>query len=109
LRPGRFDRILEIPKPDGEGRRQILRIHMKKKPLDKSVDQERLVELTDGMTGADIVVMVNAAAMSAIKERVSSGKENDKSKLKITMKHFEDAIEKMKVQRKSAGRLHALT
>ena len=109
LRPGRFDRILEIPKPDGEGRRQILQIHTKKKPLDKSVDQERLVELTDGMTGADIVVMVNAAAMSAIKERVSSGKEDDKSKLKITMKHFEDAIEKMKVQRKSAGRLHALT
>jgi transitional endoplasmic reticulum ATPase len=109
LRPGRFDRILEIPKPDSEGRRQILQIHTKKKPLDKSVDQEKLVELTDGMTGADIVVMVNAAAMSAIKERVSAGKEDDKSKLKITMKHFEGAIEKMKVQRKSAGRLHALT
>ncbi|MGI0019762.1 MAG: CDC48 family AAA ATPase [Nitrososphaera sp.] len=108
LRPGRFDRILEVPRPDSEGRRQVLQIHTKKKPLDKSVDLERLVELTDGLTGADIVVMVNAAAMSAIKERVSSGKE-DQSKLKITMKHFEGAIEKMKIQRKSAGRLHALT
>jgi transitional endoplasmic reticulum ATPase len=111
LRPGRFDRILEVPKPDSEGRRQILQIHTKKKPLDKSVDIDRLVELTDGMTGADIVAMVNAAAMSAIKERVSAGKkEDDKSKkLQVTMKHFEGAIEKMKSQRKSAGRLHALT
>jgi transitional endoplasmic reticulum ATPase len=111
LRPGRFDRILEVPRPSSEGRKQILQIHTKKKPLDKSVDLDRLVELTDGMTGADIVVMVNAAAMSAIKERVSAGKkEDDKSKkLQITMKHFEGAIEKMKSQRKSAGRLHALT
>jgi transitional endoplasmic reticulum ATPase len=111
LRPGRFDRILEVPRPSSEGRKQILQIHTKKKPLDKSVDLDRLVELTDGMTGADIVVMVNAAVMSAIKERVSAGKkEDDKSKkLQITMKHFEGAIEKMKSQRKSAGRLHALT
>ena len=46
-----------------------MHIHTKKKPLDMSVDQERLVELTGGMTDADVLVMVNAAAMSAIRAR----------------------------------------
>src|SRR5436309_3174949 len=54
LRPGRFDRILEIPVPSKEARKQILEIHTKRKPLDNTVDMEKLVELTNGFTGADI-------------------------------------------------------
>jgi len=105
LRPGRFDRILEVPVPDKESRMQILKIHTSKKPLDSSVNLEKLVELTDGFTGADIAALVNAAAISAVKERVISATKNtskkgsekqDKLKLQISMEHFEAAMQKIK-------------
>src|SRR5690348_8443794 len=76
LRPGRFDRILEVPVPDKEARKQILQIHTRKKPLASDVDLDKVVEMTDGMTGADIAALVNAAAMSAIKEYVVVNKED---------------------------------
>jgi transitional endoplasmic reticulum ATPase len=92
LRPGRFDRILEVPPPDKEARKQILQIHTKKKPLGSDVNLDKLVETTDGMTGAEIAALVNAAAMTAIKEHL--GKKGDK--LKISMKHFESAFGKIR-------------
>jgi transitional endoplasmic reticulum ATPase len=123
LRPGRFDRILEVPVPDKESRREILKIHTSKKPLDhNTVNIDKLVELTDGYTGADIAAMVNAAAMSAIKEHMmtSVNKENEikeethaktreyikeneqqKPKLKISMNHFESALQKIKKKNKA--------
>jgi transitional endoplasmic reticulum ATPase len=120
LRPGRFDRILEVPVPDKEARKEILKIHTRKKPLDSDdVNLDKLVELTEGYTGADIATMVNAAAMSAIKEHMVSSvneenknknkekdsiktreymneKEQQKAKLKISMNHFEAALQKIK-------------
>jgi transitional endoplasmic reticulum ATPase len=93
LRPGRFDRILEVPPPDAPARKEILKIHTRKKPLDPAVSLDRLVEMTDGMTGADIAAVVNAAAMTAIKEHVAS---KEKGKLKVTMAHFESALQKIK-------------
>lgn len=96
LRPGRFDRILEVPQPDKEARKQILQIHVKKKPLDPSVSVDKLVEITNGYTGADIAALVNAAAMSAIKEHVTVKNTGDKRSLKISMKHFEDGAKKIK-------------
>jgi transitional endoplasmic reticulum ATPase len=118
LRPGRFDRILEVPVPDKESRREILKIHTSKKPLDHdTVNIDKLVELTEGYTGADIAAMVNAAAMSAIKEHMMTSvnnendikeethaktreyikeKEQQKPKLKISMNHFESALQKIK-------------
>jgi transitional endoplasmic reticulum ATPase len=95
LRPGRFDRLLEVPVPDKDSRKQIFQIHTRKKPLDSDVNLDRLVEMTDGMTGADIATIVNAAAMTAIKEHVSSSKKDSK-KLSILMKHFESALDKVK-------------
>ncbi|MDQ4072986.1 MAG: AAA family ATPase, partial [Thermoproteota archaeon] len=76
LRPGRFDRILEVPLPDRQARSQILSIHTKRKPLDSSVTTEfnRLVDLTEGYTGADIEALVNAAAIAAIKEHITMNK-----------------------------------
>ena len=47
LRPGRFDRLLEVPVPDKDSRKQIFQIHTRKKPLDSNVNLDRLVELTD--------------------------------------------------------------
>lgn len=97
LRPGRFDRILEVPIPDKEARKQIFQVHTKRKPIDSDVNLDKLVEMTDGMTGADIAAVVNAAAMSAIKEHVSGKKDGKKAgKLKISMKHFESALDKVK-------------
>jgi len=111
LRPGRFDRILEIPVPSKKARKQILEIHLKKKPIDSDADIGKLVEITDGFTGADIAAMVNAAAMSAIKENIAeAGKNNitrgnkeqsdekvkQNNNLTISMKHLEAGLQKIK-------------
>ena len=107
LRPGRFDRMLEIPLPNNEARKEILKIHTAKKPIDKTVSIEKLVQLTKGYSGADITAMVNAAAISAIREHVTNKqtpttplKEYDKKKEKISLtvsfKHFEAAVKKIK-------------
>jgi transitional endoplasmic reticulum ATPase len=108
LRPGRFDRLLEIPLPDNNARKEILKIHTAKKPLDSTVNLDRLVELTKGYSGADIAALVNTAAMSAIKEYVAVSKEDHtKSETKyeepnrviplaISIKHFEAGLRKIK-------------
>jgi transitional endoplasmic reticulum ATPase len=97
LRPGRFDRILEVPLPEAESRKQIFLIHTKRKPLDADVRLDKLVEITEGMTGADIASFVNAAAMAAIKDHVK----NKGDKLKISMRHFEGALNKVKRKKAS--------
>ena len=101
LRPGRFDRLLYVPPPDRDSRVQILKIHIKKKPLDEAVDIEKLADQTDGYTGADIASLSSAAVMLALREHVSKYKdpkeaEKHKDELKIQMKHFEDAMKKIR-------------
>jgi transitional endoplasmic reticulum ATPase len=99
LRPGRFDRILEVPVPDKEARKQIFEIHIKKKPLESNVNIDKLVQMTEGMTGADIAAIVNAAAMTAIKEHVRQRSD----KLEISMRHFETALKKVKRKNSSTN------
>lgn len=110
LRPGRFDRILEVPLPDKTARKEIIDIQTRTKPLDPTVNLEKLVDLTDGYTGADIAAMVNAAAMSAIKEHLTKRnveadrtitdridrEKNSKHKLTISFRHFEHALQKIR-------------
>jgi len=101
LRPGRFDRLLYVPPPDRDSRVQILKIHIKKKPLDEALDIEKLADQTDGYTGADIASLSSAAVMLALREHVSKYKdpkeaEQHKDELKIHMKHFEDAMKKIR-------------
>jgi transitional endoplasmic reticulum ATPase len=101
LRPGRFDRLLYVPPPDRDSRIQIIKIHIKKKPLDDVVDIEKLADQTEGYTGADIASLSSAAVMLALREHVSKYKdpkeaEDHKEELKIHMKHFEDAMKKIR-------------
>ena len=93
VRPGRFDRIIEVPIPDQDARKQIFLIHTSKKPLDKDVKIEKILEMTSGMTGAEIAAFVNAAAIGAIKEHIQN---SNGSILKVGTKHFEDAIKKVR-------------
>jgi transitional endoplasmic reticulum ATPase len=101
LRPGRFDRILYVPPPDRESRLQIIKIHTKKKPLDEDVNLEDLADKTDGYTGADIASLSSAAVMLALREHITKypdSKEAEKQTkdLKINMKHFDDAMKKIR-------------
>ncbi|MGB6464281.1 MAG: CDC48 family AAA ATPase [Nitrosotalea sp.] len=95
LRPGRFDRILEVPLPDSKGRENIFKIHTKNKPLADGVDIAKLVELADGFSGAEIEGVCNRAAMSAIRRYVNNGEKSVKS-IKITQEDLENAIEKLR-------------
>jgi len=129
LRPGRFDRLLEIPIPDNNTRKQILQIHLKKKPLSSNVDIDKLVGLTDSFTGAEIEALVNAAAIAAVKEHViakeqkeinndqkidtnikDTSKINEKKEnklkeeeLEISMKHFESSFSKIAKKNKQSA------
>jgi transitional endoplasmic reticulum ATPase len=61
LRPGRFDKIIYIPNPDKSTREKILEIHTKNKPISRNVDLKRIVDLTEGFSGADVSSVVNTA------------------------------------------------
>ncbi|WP_418746838.1 ATP-dependent zinc metalloprotease FtsH [Frisingicoccus sp.] len=69
LRPGRFDRKVGIGRPDVGGRREILEVHTKGKPLGDDVDLDQIAQTTAGFTGADLENLMNEAAIMAAKER----------------------------------------
>ena len=71
LRPGRFDRKVAIGPPDVRGRREILGVHVKGKPLAEDVDLDQIAQTTAGFTGADLENLMNEAAILAAKENRS--------------------------------------
>jgi proteasome regulatory subunit len=77
LRPGRFDRIIEIPMPDEKGRLEIFKIHTRKMALDNDVDIDKLVKMTNDLSGADIKAIVTEAGMFVIRRRDRTIKMND--------------------------------
>jgi len=85
LRPGRFDRIIEIPLPDKEARKEIFMIHTAKMKLKKDVNLDILAALTENATGADIKAIATEAGMFAVK----------RNKKAIAMEEFEQAIKKI--------------
>ncbi len=93
LRPGRFDRQVVVSLPDIKGREKILRVHMKKTPIDGQVSPTILAKGTPGFSGADLENLVNEAALLAAK----------RNKEKLEMVDFEDAKDKvyMGLERKS--------
>ncbi|MCJ7489456.1 MAG: AAA family ATPase, partial [Thermoplasmata archaeon] len=96
LRPGRFDRLVYIPPPDPEARKEILRIHTKGRPLTDDVDIDKLASRMHNFTGAEIAAVANEAIMLAIRDLVLSGEELDEatiSAVRVDMKYFEKAME----------------
>jgi cell division protease FtsH len=85
LRPGRFDRRVVLDRPDVRGRRAILEIHVRGKPLASDVDLDVLARATPGFVGADLENLVNEAAILAAR----------RNKRSIGMREFEEAIERV--------------
>jgi proteasome regulatory subunit len=84
LRPGRFDRLVEIPLPSREGRKAIFAIHTKKMKL-RHVDMASLIESTEGASGAQIKAICTEAGMFAVRER----------RAYVTQKDFDAAVRKV--------------
>jgi len=101
LRPGRFDRLLFVPPPDLEARRQIFKIHTRKTPLAEDVNLDEMARRTDGYTGADIASLANTAVMLALREHISKAKDPEDAKkrakgLKVAKRHYDEALQKIK-------------
>ena len=134
LRPGRFDKIIQIPLPDKESRKKILEINAEEIPFEKDpnspdyVNFNKLAEATDGFSGADVAAIANTAvsfvihehldkySMAGIHAKKDSTTEEEKDAAakqdkeiakveksadtaKVTMRHFEDAIKKVREQK----------
>jgi len=93
LRPGRFDRIIEVPLPDKKGRLEIFKVHLKKMSIGKDVELEKLAELSDGFVGAEIKAVCVEAGYFAIREGRSF----------VEMDDFIRAIDKVKERRKETS------
>lgn len=85
LRPGRFDRQVTVGLPDIKGREQILKVHMRKKPIDEKVSAHDIARGTPGFSGADLANLVNEAALFAAR----------RNRKAITMQDMEDAKDKI--------------
>ncbi len=85
LRPGRFDRIVEIPLPDEDGRLSILKVHTKNTPISGRIKLEEIASKTDGFSGAELKSLVVEAGVSAI----------SKGNKKITKSDFLNSLEKL--------------
>ncbi|MBQ6219016.1 MAG: proteasome-activating nucleotidase [Methanosphaera sp.] len=93
IRPGRFDRIIEVPVPDEEGRLEILKIHTKDMSLDSDVNLKTIADNAKDASGADLKSICTEAGMFAIREEHYS----------ISAKNFEDALDKVLNKNKNQG------
>ena len=93
LRPGRFDRQVVVPNPDVVGREQILKVHVRKVPLAPDINLKTIARGTPGFSGADLMNLVNEAALTAAR----------RNKRMVTQAEFEEAKDKvmMGAERKS--------
>ena len=110
LRPGRFDKIIQIPLPDKGSRKMIIQIGAKTIPViddandPQHVDYDKIAELTDGLSGADVAAIANTAVSLVIHEFLDKQpdlKDVEKSSVnaKVTMEHFEKAVKKVREQK----------
>ncbi|MCH8833930.1 MAG: CDC48 family AAA ATPase [Thaumarchaeota archaeon] len=110
LRPGRFDKLIQIPMPERDSRLSILKINVKEIPTVTDandpdfVDLNKIAEMTDGMTGADVAAIANTAVSQVIHEFLDSHPDEKQLEIsskeaKVTMKHFEEAVKKVRDQK----------
>ena len=104
LRPGRFDKIVNVPKPDVNTRQKILEIHTKGKPLGRDIELRRIAEVTEGFSGADVSAVANTAVSLVLHEylaKYSTPEEAAKhsSEALVSMQHFEESVKKIRIQR----------
>ena len=85
LRPGRFDRQIVVDRPDIRGRQEILKVHVKGKPIGEDINLDVVARRTPGFTGADLSNLVNEAALLSAR----------RNKKKITMSEMEEAAERV--------------
>ena len=85
LRPGRFDRQIQVGRPDVRGREAILHVHARNKPLDETVDLKAVSQRTPGFSGADLENLLNEASLVAVRE----------GKKKIDMRDIEEATDRV--------------
>ena len=85
LRPGRFDRVIAIPLPDKEARKEILSIHSEKMRLE-GVDLDAMVDLTEGATGAELQAVCREAGMIAVRREATA----------VTQEDFQKGLRKVK-------------
>jgi transitional endoplasmic reticulum ATPase len=104
IRPGRFDKIVFVPKPDKKTRQVILEIYVKGKPIGQDVNMKAIAEVTEGFSGADVSAIANTAISLVLHEylqRYPTPEEAAKhtSDALVSMRHFEEAVKKIKTQR----------
>ena len=104
LRPGRFDKIIYVPNPDIKTREKILELNVQGKPITNDLNLKRISELTDGFSGADVAAVVNTAISLVLHEYIGkypNPEEASKHTMEanVTMRHFEDAVRKVRTQR----------
>ena len=95
LRPGRFDRVIEVPNPNIKGIEMIFKIHTKDKPLSEDVNLKTISELSKGFSGAEIEEVCNRASLCGVKRFVQN-KDKLVKTIKITQKDFEKSIKEIK-------------
>lgn len=93
LRPGRFDRFIEVPVPDKNGRAEILRIHTRNITLSKSIDFNYLAKMTEGANGSELKAIATESGMFAIR----------KEKEQVELEDIENAISKVLFNKNSPG------
>ena len=110
LRPGRFDKIIQIPLPDKQSRKSILEINAEKIPVVDDKDSpdkvllDKIAEITDGLSGADVASIANTAVSLVIHEHLDTNPdakkiESDAKGARVTMRHFEEAVKKVREQK----------
>jgi len=100
LRPGRLDRHINVPIPDGDARRKIFEVHTRDKPLADGVDLDDLAARTDGYVGADIEAVCREASMIATREFITSVDPEEigdsVGNVRVTADHFDEALSEVK-------------
>ena len=104
IRPGRLDRLVYVPLPDEQTRLKIFQIHTRKKPLEDTIDLEKLASKTEHYSGAEIAEICNEAALATLEETLKSADEksadeksaDEKQNDLVCQRHFDEALERVK-------------